>query len=819
MIWGGRYAGESGTISIVTVVLVLGLVVMPTAVSAQGSEPDTAIPAQTTRSAERIVFGIPSQDLNSAILKFADRANIQVFYDADKLTGLRSSAVSGSLTVEQALTQLLAGTGFGYRFTGAKTLTLEKTATQQKAEPIQLNAVIVTGEKTTRSLRDTNTSVKVYEGEIVDNAQYQTISEAISSTLNLTVDPFGVPSIRGADGAGAASGLFSIMGGSQPRVATIIDGKAEPFFAAAAGDSGVWDVERIEVLRGPQSTIQGRNSIGGAIVVTTKDPSFHWEGALRGGYQELDGNWETAGMLSGPIIDNQLAFRVTAQRFEGDTFVDYPVPAGEQPYPFDPTAYDATNVTAKLLWTPAGMDNFFAKLTFRDRDETGPGFRNLVTGPDFDRHVVDYDQAIAARHQNTRNRSAILDLGYDFNDKLSAEVQISRTDYDWSFHEFGGEEETVAIPAPGTVPQQNMVDVTQDSKTLDARLIYTSDDDRINAFIGLYYYERDQDVLRLAQDFSVLSPFLAGTFSGALIEEFDVAGETKTEAVYMEADVALTDTVNLILGGRYERDEQTRNFMSSSFFFSSFAEKRDDSVFLPRVALNMDVSDNTTLGISANKGYTAGGYGIDFSFGVPVEPYGYESETVWTYELSARSSLFDGRVFVNANLFYNDYEDYQQASGFRVRNVDEAHTYGMELEITSLLTDKLELTVGLGLLETEVDNADSIDPALEGNELTQAPKKTALVAVNYRVNNRVSVDWRTNYVDEYFASNGIDNDSSKRVGNYVLSNLGLNFEHDDLKVRLYANNITDRDVVYNLSGSNGQVGTPRTLGISATYTF
>ena len=701
----------------------------------------------------------------------------------------------------------------------------------------KIEIITVTGEKTNRSLRDTTTSVQIFEG--IDTAQFLNVSEAIASTLNLTSDPFGVPSIRGVDGSGAALGVFSIMGGSQPRVSTIVDGKAEPFFAATSGDSGMWDVKRIEVLRGPQSTIQGRNSIGGAIVVTTNDPTFETEAAVRTAYRDIDGSWETSAMFSAPIIEDELAFRVTAQHTEGESFIDFPVPEGAPDYPWDPKAFDATNITAKLLWQPKSIEGFTAKLTIKQREETGVGFKNMVSGPDFSKQEMSYEQSSAARNQNTDNDSYMLDFSYALSDNWMAELKLAQTDYQWDFHEFGSF--MPSLPgAPEGVNNQNKVMVDEESKTWDARLIYTNDQEDVSAFIGVYHYEREQSVLRLAQDFRMNyippqpecspadCPLDWGNFltivtpitTGNLFEEFDVTGNTDVDAIYVEVDFAVNEDFNVIVGGRYEQDDQSRGFGSDSFFFSSFAEKRDESVFLPKVSMTYDVNDDTTLGFSAGKGYTAGGYAISFTFGVPSEPYTYESETAWTYELSARSTLLDNTTFLSANVFYSNYDDYQQTYGFKVDNIDEAHTYGLELEVTSLVTDDLELVAGLGLLSTEVDSAETLDPTLKGNELTHAPERTAMLGINYHINEQFSLDWKTNYVSEYYSTNGIMNEDNRVVGNYVVSNIALNYNNESLDVRVYVNNAFDREFIYNLSGSNNaQIAYPRSLGVSGTYRF
>ena len=179
--------------------------------------------------------------------------------------------------------------------------------------------IIVVGEKTERSLKDTTSSVSVITEEVLKSMQHLTVSDAVADVANVVVLSGAVPDIRGVSGNGSATGFHSFTGGAKARVSTLIDGVSEPFVADLTGDSGIWDVEQIEVFRGPQSTSNGRNSIGGAVYIKTKDPTFDWEGAARMGFRNEENYVDTSLMLSGPLVEEELAFRIAAQRLDGET--------------------------------------------------------------------------------------------------------------------------------------------------------------------------------------------------------------------------------------------------------------------------------------------------------------------------------------------------------------------------------------------------------------------------------------------------------------------------------------------------------------------
>ncbi|TMS81288.1 Plug domain-containing protein, partial [Pseudoalteromonas sp. S981] len=116
-----------------------------------------------------------------------------------------------------------------------------------------------------KSLKETMSSVAVVDKALLENGQLASISEALSEMANVVVLTGSVPAMRGVSGNGGATGFNSFSGGSKARVSTLIDGVSQPFVAYLTGDTGLWDVEQIEVYLGPQSTSNGRNSIAGAV--------------------------------------------------------------------------------------------------------------------------------------------------------------------------------------------------------------------------------------------------------------------------------------------------------------------------------------------------------------------------------------------------------------------------------------------------------------------------------------------------------------------------------------------------------------------------
>lgn len=147
--------------------------------------------------------------------------------------------------------------------------------------------LVVTGEKTERSIFDTGSSVEVFDSRRIDSLPgAETVSDLMRMTANTVDVGIGndLPTVRGVHGSGPSTGAGAFLSGTRPRLGLSLDGRALTYNEQAYGPQSLWDLDRVEVFRGPQSYIQGRNAIAGAIVMTTKDPSFEWESAIKGGF-------------------------------------------------------------------------------------------------------------------------------------------------------------------------------------------------------------------------------------------------------------------------------------------------------------------------------------------------------------------------------------------------------------------------------------------------------------------------------------------------------------------------------------------------------
>lgn len=644
-----------------------------------------------------------------------------------------------------------------------------------------MEEVTVIGEKTERSLKDTTTSVSVITEETLNSMQHKSISDAVAEIANVVVLTGSVPDIRGVSGNGSAGGFNSISGGARARVTTLIDGVVEPFVADLTGDAGIWDLEQIEVYRGPQSTSNGRNSIGGSIFIKTKDPTFDWEASVRAGYRTEDAYADLSGVVSGPIIEDTLAFRVALQRLDAETITD------EDGFATNPAFYDlngleSTRAKVKLLWKPS--DNFDAMLTYSSNQEEGDSGRIYYMGPDFDAR-----QKTFYRDVDHDSDTISLTMNYDINENVSVDLLLATMDYDWGFDSY-----------EANVAQQQQLSFAEENTTAELKLNFRTSDDVINGFVGLAYFEREQDILSL------------GAF------QYGGDDDSDSEAVFGEVTYAVTDAFNVILGLRLQKEDQLRNFV---FGFASVLDQ-DETIFLPKLVFQYDLSDETTIAFSARKGYNAPGGALNFA---AQTYYFYDEEKVDTFEGSIRSTLFDGTLNLSTNVFLNNYEGYQALSSTRfITNMEDVMTYGVETEVVYRPNAAIELNGSLGLLHTDIQEAGPSYPLVDGNELNSAPSSTASAGVTYWFSDRFNAGFSLRYVGGHYGD--LENTDGREIDSYFVGRFSANYNNENWRVAAFVNNAFDEDE-YTVREPDGPrtpggyvaVLDPRNVGVSLTYSF
>ena len=755
-----------------------------------GAAGSVAPPPAAAQQAEAQAFEIAPQPLSSALLAFAEQTGLEVLFDARIAQGKTSPGVQGSYAPEQALRRLIAGSGLRYRFTSASTITLERDAVQEDEGPIRLAPVTVTGERVERTVFDTASSVAVITSdEIEERHGDRTIKEVIEDVPNVFNVGTGVaPFIRGQDTQGPNERGTAFFGGTVPRASFVIDGRALSFLEYVNRTSSAFDVERIEVFRGPQTTAQGPNSIAGAFYIQTKDPTFEPELILEGQGGSFD-RARGSGALSGPIIGDELAGRIALDYQRYDTFVDYTNPS----FVAEPasTDFELFNARAKLLWEPAALPDLQAKLTYNRSFSEEPQDEDL--SKPFDDLENSFTPSIGSFRTNTD--SVIFDASYDVSNNITLTNQFQYSDSKtkrFFTNDVGNAE----------------FDLSEFVN--EARANFDALHGRMSGVLGLYYRSQDSD------------EFLE--FFG----DSDFDDQKTSFGSFAEISYDLTDRLTVLGGIRYQRDSVERTASVAVAGVGDVAFDRTFDAVLPRVSVSYDITPDVKVGALVSRGYNPGGVALSFTRAEFVE---YDEETLWNYELFSRASLLDERLFLSANAFYTDITDAQRFTSVPIPgaafndsftlNAEEARTYGLEVSVDYQVTDRLRVFGGVGLLETEFVEFTDAAEDFSGNAFESAPNYSLSGGFKWEAIDGLTLGGRVRHTDGVFSDD--ENTGALKTDPVTLVDLDLAFEPIEAVTLFgYVNNVLDEVEPLRLFDSEpvtAKTTRPREFGIGVRLSF
>lgn len=770
-------------------------------------------------------FSIPAGSLARALNSFADTAQIQLVYDASITRGLSSPGLAGMFTPEQAVGRLLGGTGLSWHFANANTVTI--TAPQAAAVPaegsgpapagaIELEAITVSGEKLARDLSDTFTSVGLMTGEEIEKFAVSELDEGLNKMANTRV----TNGSRGNSGIvirGTSSEGFSPGINQTNAVAVIIDGAAQNQEGIRRGSRGTWDVESFEVLRGPQSTLQGNNAMAGAVIVNTADPSWEWTGAVMGDFStatEYDNGEVKNGafMLSGPLVENQVAFRVSGQLIDGEKGIEFADPINEV------LAEDEfEQIRAKMLFTPDALDGFAALLSYsHTRDKPGAA---AATGPDF------FDRRFNTVQSNMEIRDTTVDAYVaDLSQEVANGILVR------SLTTYLETDATVdSIPGQNAYIRDDLRAGTDFHQ--DLRIELAPDVRPLSGVTGLYYGNVEQDIESLIVDRDPLPP--------TTIQDLDVLNTTESIALYGDFRYEFQDDWALLFGGRLGVDTVTNDY--SGVFFTQPVDLDAEETFLvalPKIGLAYDLTEDQTVAFTISEGYRPGFSTVTPSFGInggTEYVYDLDSEYLWSYEIAYRSKWFDDRLDFNVTGFYYDFTDMQVEVPHPILdflpvtvNLGDAHAYGAEFELRYRVTDELTTFGSLGLLKTKIDEGAVAATGADftGNEFAEAPAVTLNVGALYKHHSGFFAAGDVTFTSDYYSTFSIENDPVEKVSSFGVVNAAVGYEAEHGSVTLYVKNLFDEEYVTGLSNPDGVgpaneaiLGDGRVVGVQAKATF
>ncbi|MFN7106776.1 MAG: TonB-dependent receptor [Brevundimonas sp.] len=759
---------------------------------------------------------------------------------------LLASSAAGVLTL------LMAGAAAAQAAT-------DPVSTLDGGQPTALDEVIVTGEKANRSLQDTSASVAVTTARRIEQEAVQSLAEVFQRTANMS-ETYGHQgfTIRGVNNQG-------VSGGGDAALTTIyVDGAPLPPSIAYSGPTDAWDMRQVEIFRGPQSTLQGLNALGGAVVMRSNDPTFTWDARVRAIIADPeDRAFAFAG--GGPLVADQLAFRLSAEKRDSDGFIHNTTrDAAEDPV-------DTLTVRAKLLWTPTGLPGLEAGLGYT-RFESDGGYLFSYT----DTTVANYyDDRRAASNTPNLGRVdadlATLELTYPLSDRLDLSAVTSWSSVE-NFLQYDGDGR-----AANTSYGNN--NTTYDTLTQELRLNYRGD--RWHGLLGAFYYKREQQQntasrTNVTTPVNTISALLQGSgvpasTADALASLYatalpvipvdftsDYPSEVETYAIFADGAYDLTDRLSLIGGFRWDHEENRITVAQSAVFVGTYPDPlafgaagtplysaviginagvaglvsqassttppadRSFDAFLPKLGVRYKWTDDLSTAFVVQRGYRSGGSSGNTA---RSQVFAYDPEYTWNYEASLRSVWLDGSLMLNANAYYVDWTDQQVSVNFGLNaydyhtvNAGQSHLYGAELEASHRISGAFDWYGSIGYSRTKFDefvtsvSAESND--LSGTEFSYAPRWTTALGGNYRWGSGFIANLNANYRSKVFSQTG-SNQASSVVGSRVLVNAKLGYETGRWGVYLYGKNILDEDYMTYARTSTGEaiLGDPRVVGV------
>lgn len=674
-----------------------------------------------------------------------------------------------------------------------------------------LEEIVVTAQKREQNLQDVSVSVAAFSGDTINELGMQDPKDIANLIPNVSVqstENFPSFNIRGVQ-------LLDFGDGNESPISFYID---EVYYGTPAGQTaGLFDIERAEVLRGPQGTLFGRNSTGGLVHFITRQPTEEFQargsvelasddevisqfavsgglsdsvsGRLAGKVHQRDGwqtsnagqetgevdTWSIRGMLQVELTDSLTGLltlnysdidnvpsgvtslglndpNIGVPAFPGAPFNVFPVPCASEAAIFNNQCVD--------LFGNAGSS-----------DPEKPGTTNLL-------------------NNDTEIAGASVNLTWNINDNVEL-VSITA---------FNTVDKTLTSDADGTPLFAGLTTYNVESEAFSQEIRLSGSNDSLNWIAGAFYYDEKKDPLGFTVP-EVVASF--GDFGG----NGDATLDTESWALFGQLEAALSEQLTLIGGLRYtdetkeltianDLDNPTLIPGTTTPFIAE--EEIDEEEVTGRLGLDWRPAEDTLAFVSISTGYKSGAFNT--AFPVPGSSVPSDSETVLNYEVGYKSNFMNDKVRFNTSVFYSDYSDLQAVNvppgsiAAIVQNVGDADIYGLEVEVTWLASDNLDVMFGLGVLDSEID----ADNQFDGNELPYTPAISANALVRYQLPFTLfdgTLAWTNalKYVDEHFQT--AQNEFTSVQDEYAVLDTVLRWNSADSKyfVELFVKNVGDKE--------------------------
>ena len=715
-----------------------------------------------------------------------------------------------------------------------------------------LEEVTVTAQKREESIQDVGIAITAYTGDQLSQLGWTNAQQVTAMAPGVTtVQPNGEANyaiaIRGVANSDFTTNVES-------PVALYVD---EVYISQMSGAGFLlYDMDRVEILRGPQGTLFGRNATGGLVHYITKKPTKEFDGYIMGTVGDYD-QYKVQGAVGGG--NDLVSVRFSGAYNEADGYVDnhYKSTDGSKNPPDKLNNADDSSYRAQVMFTPTDDLNILLNVR-HGQQNIDTGFFKYVSSvedntltPGVPNPILDgYRDTSGDQYSGSYNNPGYNELE---TDGYSATVH-------WSF----GDMELVSISDYSTVKRQYIEDsdaspveffnffLDTDAKQYSQELRLRSDTESLKWVTGVYYLGLELDDENGAITDPFMGPASTPGAEAGLLNPY--TSNLDSYSVFGEVNYSLTPDMNLIVGARWIRDERDfkyttnyaefldaykRNYNAPSNLanvteLAAYKGNRDDEEVSGRLELDYNINNDLMVYGSWNLGVRGGGYNAPiFPLSPPLDyddaTMSYDPENLYAYEVGFKSTIMGGLARLNGAAYYYDYQDYQ---AFYITGIDtitfntDATSSGAELELQSSPIDGMDLLLGAAYNDIKVDlpNGDDVP---------------SVVSPEWKFNGMVRYEWPmfggyvaaqadAVYIDTvYFALTGFD--TVKQDG-YTVANVSLSYATQDRKwlARAFVDNVGDTEYLvqtFDLSGMNvfglteQYYGRPQWWGVSLQYNF
>ena len=830
--------------------------------------------------AAEVYFSIPETSADNGLKLYVEQAGRQILFPYDLVSRYSTNALRGSYNVDEALQILLANTGLEAVSSETGTLIIrtpgeekemsvkKKTIfsgvaaflatafvaspglvqAQQADAAALLEEIVVTAQKREQNLQDIGISITVFGKEQLRELNLNNSNELVYLTPGLTLgNPGGEGNITSLSLRGIGQGDFADH--QESPVAVYQDEVYDAYMGST--NNTLFDQERVEILRGPQGTLFGRNATGGLVHYISRKPTDEFEAYGNVSIaQEAHVRFE--GAMSGAITDS-LSARVAGFVNNHNTFIDN-IGAGN-----DGNEADTWAIRGQLLFEPSDNLDVLLKFEYYETDitqwyyETAPatvdaqGQAVLITPPagseilDGDPFQVNNDGAVglvAARGASPEGlkRDGLrgsFRFDYELGNGMTVTSITALSEQNKFFNQ-----ESDGLPA-------SIVTFATDTNAwqLSQELRLSGGAENVRWVTGLYYFNYDSDIV-LDVGFFAPSAFFS-----------DQVVETENWSVFGQVEWDFAPDWSLVAGLRYLDEEKEIDASGSIAAFiaglpptaprigsafnttnSPLASLKEDDV-AGKLQLNWQPNDALLLYAGVSRGVKAGGFNATFGApGITSSTTPYNKETPISYEAGFKSTLLDGRARWNTSFYYYDYQDYQAfafvALSQLVFNTD-AEVYGVDSNLLITPFDGLDLNFGINIMDTEAKDVTNAGGITADRKLINAPdvQFTGMARYSWPAWNGGALAVQGDFNYQSKNSFTIFNDPATSIDGYIVGNARVSYTSADERwsAALFVKNIGDKEYIVSISNNSGFppglahvqrfYARPRWIGGQITYSW